>query len=102
MSDYRYAPFHTDQNIIDDVSFVCSERLTVSYVTCLIYPLFFFAEDGKDTLYIAGFVCGTVFFLVISIIVVLKIRKPCLQRELCSKSLNQADILFFVLGHTNL
>ena len=84
------------------MSFVCSERLTVSYVTCLIYPLFFFAEDRKDTLYITGFVCVTVFCLVISI-VVLKIRKPCLQRlqrlqrELCSKSLNQADILFFVL-----
>ena len=64
-----------------------------------IYPLFFFAEDRKDTLYITGFFCVTVFCLVISI-VVLKIRKPCLQRlqrELCSKSLNQADILFFVL-----
>ena len=48
-------------------------------------------------LYIAGIVCGTVFILVISLIVVLKIRKLCLQRELCSKSLNQADILFFVL-----
>lgn len=82
--------FHTDQNVLDDVSCVCSERLTVSYVTYLIYPLVFFAEGRKDMLYIAGIVCGTVFILVISLIVVLKIRKPCLQRELCSKSLNQA------------
>nr|XP_022326635.1 uncharacterized protein LOC111126363 [Crassostrea virginica]XP_022326636.1 uncharacterized protein LOC111126363 [Crassostrea virginica] len=42
-------------------------------------------EGRKDMLYIAGIVCGTVFILVISLIVVLKIRKPCLQRELCKR-----------------